>query len=159
MCSSVQGKATMRNDILKGILRRAIHRAGVASTLEPTLRKLPGCEAARLRGWGLWCFGGDRGGRPGGPWRHPAGTGVWHVGRGCVHHASLRGGKPGGSSNDGWGSRGVKGLGEEADVRPARPEWVPLHPVLGRDRRPPGQAGHQLSRTAWLGGEGGRAQG
>jgi hypothetical protein len=44
-CSSVQGKATMRHDILKGILRRAIHRAGVASTLEPTLHRLPGLEA------------------------------------------------------------------------------------------------------------------
>jgi hypothetical protein len=33
------------HDILKGILRRAIHRAGVASTLEPTLRRLPGLEA------------------------------------------------------------------------------------------------------------------
>jgi hypothetical protein len=44
-CSSVQGKATMRHDILKGILHQAIHRAGVASTLEPTLRRLPGLEA------------------------------------------------------------------------------------------------------------------
>jgi hypothetical protein len=32
-CSSVRGKATMRHDILKGILRRAIHRIGVASTV------------------------------------------------------------------------------------------------------------------------------
>jgi hypothetical protein len=44
-CSSVKGKATMRHDILKGILLRTIHRAGVASTLEPTLRRLPGVEA------------------------------------------------------------------------------------------------------------------
>jgi hypothetical protein len=44
-CSSVQGKATMRYDILKGTLRRAIHRAGVASNLEPTMRRLPGLEA------------------------------------------------------------------------------------------------------------------
>jgi hypothetical protein len=44
-CSSVKGKATMRHDIFKGILRRAIHRARVASTLEPTLRRLPGLEA------------------------------------------------------------------------------------------------------------------
>jgi hypothetical protein len=41
-CSSVQGKATLRNDILKGNLCRAIHRAGVASTLEPTLHWKPG---------------------------------------------------------------------------------------------------------------------
>jgi hypothetical protein len=31
-----------RNDILKRILRRAVHRAGIASTLEPPLRRLPG---------------------------------------------------------------------------------------------------------------------
>jgi hypothetical protein len=41
----MQGEATMRHDILKGLLRRAIHRAGVAPTLEPTLRRLPGLEA------------------------------------------------------------------------------------------------------------------
>jgi hypothetical protein len=33
---------TLRHDILKGILRRAVHRAGIASTLEPPLRRLPG---------------------------------------------------------------------------------------------------------------------
>jgi hypothetical protein len=44
-CTCVKGKATMRHDILKGILRRAIHRAGVESTLEPTLHRLPGLEA------------------------------------------------------------------------------------------------------------------
>jgi hypothetical protein len=44
-CSSVQGKATMRHYILKGILRRAIRSAGDASTLEPTLCRLPGLEA------------------------------------------------------------------------------------------------------------------
>jgi hypothetical protein len=44
-CSSMQGKATMRHDILKGILRGAIHRAGVVSTLEPTLLRLLGLEA------------------------------------------------------------------------------------------------------------------
>jgi hypothetical protein len=43
-CTSVQGKATMRHDILKGILRRGIRRAGTASTLEPTLRRLPGLD-------------------------------------------------------------------------------------------------------------------
>jgi hypothetical protein len=32
----------MRHGILKGILRRGIHRTGMASTLEPTLRRLPG---------------------------------------------------------------------------------------------------------------------
>jgi hypothetical protein len=37
--------ATMRHDILKGILCRAIHRAGVASTLEPTLHRLLCSEA------------------------------------------------------------------------------------------------------------------
>jgi hypothetical protein len=65
------------------------------------------------------------------PLGHPAGTGVRHVGRGRVHHASLRGGKPGGSSNDGWRRRSAKGEGEEADVLPARAEWVALHTILG----------------------------
>jgi hypothetical protein len=45
VCTAVQGKATMRHDILSRILRRVVHRAGVASTLEPPLRRLPGLEA------------------------------------------------------------------------------------------------------------------
>jgi hypothetical protein len=90
--TSVQRKATMRRDILKGILCQAIHRAGVGSTLELTLRRLPG----------LWWYGGDWGGNPGGPRGHPAGTGVWHVCCGRVHHASLRCGKSCGCSDDGW---------------------------------------------------------
>jgi hypothetical protein len=36
----------MRHDILEGILRQAIHRTEVASTLELTLHQLPGLEAA-----------------------------------------------------------------------------------------------------------------
>jgi hypothetical protein len=36
---------TLRHDILKGILRRAVHRAGIASTLEPPFRRLPGLSA------------------------------------------------------------------------------------------------------------------
>jgi hypothetical protein len=32
----------LRHDILKGILRRVVHRAGIASALEPALRRLPG---------------------------------------------------------------------------------------------------------------------
>jgi hypothetical protein len=35
----------LRHDILKGILRCAVHWAGIASTLEPTLRQLPGLAA------------------------------------------------------------------------------------------------------------------
>ena len=45
VCSSVQGQSSMRHDILKGILRRIVHRAGVASTLEPPLRRLTGLQA------------------------------------------------------------------------------------------------------------------
>jgi hypothetical protein len=41
-CSSLAALTTLRHDILKGILRRAVHRAGIASTLEPPLRRLPG---------------------------------------------------------------------------------------------------------------------
>jgi hypothetical protein len=35
----------MRHDILKGILRRAVHRAGIASALEPPLCRLPSLTA------------------------------------------------------------------------------------------------------------------
>jgi hypothetical protein len=45
VCSSVQGQSSMRHDIVKGIMRRIVHRAGVASTLEPTLHRLPGLRA------------------------------------------------------------------------------------------------------------------
>jgi hypothetical protein len=45
VCSSVQGQSSMRRDILKGKLRRIVHPAGVASTLEPVLRCLPGLQA------------------------------------------------------------------------------------------------------------------
>jgi hypothetical protein len=41
-CSALAAQTTLRHDILKGILRRAVHWAGIASTLEPTLRRLPG---------------------------------------------------------------------------------------------------------------------
>jgi hypothetical protein len=34
----------MRHDILKGILGRIPYRAGVAFTLEPELRRLPGLQ-------------------------------------------------------------------------------------------------------------------
>jgi hypothetical protein len=40
-CSALAAHFTLRHDILKGILRRAVHRAGIASTLEPPLRRLP----------------------------------------------------------------------------------------------------------------------
>jgi hypothetical protein len=41
-CSSLAALTTLRHDIVKGILRRVVHRAGIASTLEPPLRRLPG---------------------------------------------------------------------------------------------------------------------
>jgi hypothetical protein len=41
-CSSLAAHTTLRHDILKGILRRVVHRAGTASTQEPALRRLPG---------------------------------------------------------------------------------------------------------------------
>jgi hypothetical protein len=45
LCSNLASQLTLRDDILKGILRRAVHRAGIASTVEPTLRRLPGLAA------------------------------------------------------------------------------------------------------------------
>jgi hypothetical protein len=41
-CPSLAAQTTLRHDILKGILRRVVHRAGIASALEPPLRHLPG---------------------------------------------------------------------------------------------------------------------
>jgi hypothetical protein len=40
-CPSVAAHTTLRHDILKGILRRVLHRAGIASIQEPALRRLP----------------------------------------------------------------------------------------------------------------------
>jgi hypothetical protein len=56
-CAKVQGAATMRHDILKGILRRAVQRAGVASTLEPPLRRLPGLHAGASAAAGTGTIG------------------------------------------------------------------------------------------------------
>jgi hypothetical protein len=44
-CSALAPQLTLRHDILKGILRRAVHRGGIASTLELALRRLPGLAA------------------------------------------------------------------------------------------------------------------
>jgi hypothetical protein len=41
-CPSVVAHTTFRHDILKGILRRVVHRAGMASTQEPAFHRLPG---------------------------------------------------------------------------------------------------------------------
>jgi hypothetical protein len=41
-CPSVSAHTTLRHDILKGILCRVVHWAGIASTQEPALRRLPG---------------------------------------------------------------------------------------------------------------------
>jgi hypothetical protein len=40
-CSSLAALTTLHHDILKGILRRVVHQVGIASTLEPPLRRLP----------------------------------------------------------------------------------------------------------------------
>jgi len=45
-CKSLSGAMTLRHDILKETWRRIAHRAGVASTVEPALRALPGAHAA-----------------------------------------------------------------------------------------------------------------
>jgi hypothetical protein len=41
-CPSLAAHITLRHDILQRILRRVVHRAGIASTQEPTLSRLPG---------------------------------------------------------------------------------------------------------------------
>jgi hypothetical protein len=53
---------SLRHDILKGILRRVVHRAGIASTLEPSLRRLPGlAEGAGISATGASTRVGARG--------------------------------------------------------------------------------------------------
>jgi hypothetical protein len=41
-CPLSAAHTTLRHDILRGILRRVVHRAGIASTLDPSPRRLPG---------------------------------------------------------------------------------------------------------------------
>jgi hypothetical protein len=41
-CPSLSAHTTLRPDILKGILGRVVHRAGITSTQEPALSRLPG---------------------------------------------------------------------------------------------------------------------
>jgi hypothetical protein len=41
-CPSLAAHPTLGHDMLKGILRRAVHRAGIASTQEPALRRVAG---------------------------------------------------------------------------------------------------------------------
>jgi hypothetical protein len=41
-CASLAAHTTLRHDILKGILCLVVHRAGIFSTQEPALRRLPG---------------------------------------------------------------------------------------------------------------------
>jgi hypothetical protein len=52
-CSALAALTTLRHDILKGILRRAVHRVGIASALEPALRWLFGLA----EGAGTWADG------------------------------------------------------------------------------------------------------
>jgi hypothetical protein len=40
-CPSLAAHTTLSHDILKGILHRVVHRAGIASTQEPPLSRLP----------------------------------------------------------------------------------------------------------------------
>jgi hypothetical protein len=40
-CPTLAAQTTLHHDILKGILSRIMHRAGIASTLEPPVRHLP----------------------------------------------------------------------------------------------------------------------
>jgi hypothetical protein len=41
-CPSIAAHTKLCHDILKGILRRVVHRVGIASTQEPALRHIPG---------------------------------------------------------------------------------------------------------------------
>jgi hypothetical protein len=75
-CTSVQGEATMRHDILKRIFCCAVHCPGVAISLEPALHKMPGLEArARSGATGAYIAGLGE---------HPARPGVRNVCRGRI---------------------------------------------------------------------------
>jgi hypothetical protein len=53
-CSALAAQTTLRHHLFKGILRRAVQQAGIASPLEPTLRHLPGltaCAALLQMAW------------------------------------------------------------------------------------------------------------
>jgi hypothetical protein len=52
-CPLLAAQTTLRHDILKGTARRVVHRAGIASALEPTLRRIPGLsEGTRIAAHG-----------------------------------------------------------------------------------------------------------
>jgi hypothetical protein len=78
-------------DILKGTLRRIVHRAGAASVLEPTLRRLPGLQAGVTAPAGSGDIGRLQGG--GG---HAHGDRDGYVRCGCVGHT------PSGSFHQGY---------------------------------------------------------
>ena len=46
--TSLRGVMTLRRDIRKSIGRRLANRAGVASSMEPTIRTLPGVQATAV---------------------------------------------------------------------------------------------------------------
>jgi hypothetical protein len=59
---SLAAHTTLHRDILKGILRRSLHSAGIASTQEPTLSRLPGlAEGAGISASGASIWVGARG--------------------------------------------------------------------------------------------------
>jgi hypothetical protein len=125
-CSSVQGKATMRHEILKGILRRAIHRAGDASNLEPTLHRLPGLETG--------AYGASGGTEAAGLeacgdilLALESGMSVVDV---SITHPSGVTNRAAAATTDGAAT-----ARRDSEKGPARAEWVPLHSVLGGDLR------------------------
>jgi hypothetical protein len=70
LCPSLAAHTMLSHDSLKGILRRVVHRAGIASTQEPALCSLPGLAGgAGTSALGASMLVEDRGGHPPSPAR------------------------------------------------------------------------------------------
>ena len=141
-CPALAGHSTLRHDILKGILRRAVHRAGVASALEPPLRRLPGLAAgvgAAPDGTALRNRGSG-----GHPPRHARG----HLHRGRLRHPPPLPERHRGGIGDGR-SRGCEaGRPEATGVRARGAPRVYVRALLCGDVRAPGPAGNEAPAPA-----------
>jgi hypothetical protein len=144
-CTSVHGTATLRHDILKKILRRAVTRTEAASTLEPTLRRLPELETGardgaaasatadlQTRGDILLALDADIA---------VADVSVTHPGTVAVRGAT--------AATD----------GAAAVVRTARAQQIPLLPIHSAELWVPRHGRDRSDGTPWQGSRGGWAQG
>jgi hypothetical protein len=152
-CASVAGKATLRHNILKGILRSAIHRAGIASSLEPTMHRLPSLEAeARCSAPGSATAGREARGAI----LMALESGPAIVDVSATHPPGVA--KRAAAARTDRATADRRGQGEEGCVQPARTQQLPLHTILPRVLWPPGKARHGLAQQAGGASRGCRAR-